>query len=49
MLSCGRMIRLHAHPLLLPLSRQQVASLSQPSYVSPVKLTDGKGEGVGGR
>jgi hypothetical protein len=33
---------------LPPLSRQQVVSLSQSSYVSPVELADGKGgEGKG--
>jgi hypothetical protein len=31
------------HYLLSPVSRQQVASLSQSSCVSPVELTDGKG------
>jgi hypothetical protein len=45
-LSCGRMIRLHAHHLPL-LFRQQVASLSQSSCVSPVDLTDWKGVGEG--
>ncbi len=35
-------------PTSLPLSRQQVASLSQSSCVSPVELADGReGEGVG--
>jgi hypothetical protein len=29
------------------LSSQQLVSISQSSYVSPVKLTDGGGEGVG--
>jgi hypothetical protein len=40
----GRMIRLHAPP---PLSRQQIVSISQPPYVSPVQLTDGRMGGGG--
>ncbi len=32
-----------------PLSRQQVVSLSQSSFVSPVELTDGRGDGRGAR
>jgi hypothetical protein len=43
MLSCDRMIWLLAPPL----SRQQIASLTQSSCVSPVLLTDGRGGGVG--
>ncbi len=31
-----------------PLSRQQVVSLSQSSFVSPVELSDGRGGGRGG-
>ncbi len=42
-LSCGRMIRLLTHPLL-PLSRQQLVSLPQPSCVSPAELTGVRGE-----
>jgi hypothetical protein len=42
------MIRLHAHPLP-PLSRQQLVSLSQSSYVSPVELTDGRDSDGDGR
>jgi hypothetical protein len=43
----GRMTRLLVHPLT-PLFRQQVVSLSQSSYASPVDLTDWRGgEGVG--
>jgi septin family protein len=45
-LSCGRVIWLLSHPLT-PLSRQQVVSLSQPSYVSPAELMKGE-EGRGG-
>ena len=46
-LSCVRIIRHHAHPLLVPLSRPQVVLfLSQSSCVSPVEPTD---EGDGGR
>jgi hypothetical protein len=33
---------------LSPLSRQQVVSLSQSSYVSSVELTDGRGRVRGG-
>ncbi len=48
LLSCGRMIRLLAHPLP-SLSWQQVVSLSQSPCVSLVELTDGRvGEGVCG-
>ncbi len=43
--SCGSMIRLQAHPLPPPVSRQQVASLSQSSCLSPVEL-GGKRVGV---
>jgi hypothetical protein len=42
-LSRGHTIRLLAHPL----SRLQVAFLSQSSCVSPVELTDGKRKGAG--
>jgi hypothetical protein len=41
-LSCRRMIWLLAH-LPAPISRLQVVSLSQSSYVSPVELTNGRG------
>ncbi len=47
MLSCGRMIRLLAHPLP-PYSRQQIASLSQSSCVAPIELTDMRWGGGGG-
>ncbi len=40
-LSFGRIIRLHARPL--PISSQQIVSLSQSSRVSPVEVTDRKG------
>ncbi len=44
--SCGRMIRLQAHPLPL-LSRQKIVFNSRSSYVSQVQFTDGEeGEGV---
>ncbi len=33
---------------LLPLSHEQVVSLSQSSFLSPVDLTDGRGEGMDG-
>ncbi len=39
------MIRLLAHPLPLPTSRQQIVSLFQYSCVSPVEPTDGRGGG----
>jgi hypothetical protein len=44
-LSCGRMIRLHAHPLPL---MSKFVSLTQSSCVSPVKLTSGREGGRGG-
>jgi hypothetical protein len=46
-LSCSRMIRLLAQ--LLPPSPVSKLSLSQSSCVSPVELTDERGEGGGGR
>ncbi len=46
-LSCGRMIWLIAQPFP-PLYRQQVVSLSQPSCVPTVDLTDEKKGGEGG-
>ncbi len=45
-LSCRRMTCLLPHHL--PLSRQQVVSLSQPSCVSPLELAGGSGGGGGG-
>ena len=41
-LSCRCMIWLLAH-LPAPISRSQVVSLSQSSYMSPVELTNGRG------
>jgi hypothetical protein len=44
--SCGRMIRLLAHPLP-PSTVSKFFSLFQSSCVSPIELTDGRRWGVG--
>jgi hypothetical protein len=45
-LSCGRMIRLLAHPLPF-FTRQQLVSLAHPSCVSPIELSLPTGGGGG--